>query len=287
MSVDAALQQVAGEGVLVVRGTVVNQLQQQLLGNDVDLQRLQLLAGGGGTDGQVGDAAGVVGLHIGGEVGGALQGGGADHGDVGTGGQMLLEDLGNGQVHGDVAPAHDDVILTDVLQVAGDAGQSLHVALILALVLSVIAEGRQDAQTAVLAAQLPILTGTQVVQQGLILLMDDDTDIGDTGVDIAGQHEVDQAIAAAEGQRTGVAGTSQLSQFLIRAVGEENAVQIIHACSPPLTSSRIMAAGLTTAFSPTVTPPATTATPQPSSPVGAAPTVAPASMTAFSATMAY
>ena len=47
-----------------------------------------------------------------------------------------------------------------------------------------------------------------------------------------------------------------------------------------------MALGVTVAFSPTVTPPATTAMPQPGESSGGAPTTAPASTTASSATMA-
>ena len=60
-------------------------------------------------------------------------------------------------------------------------------------------------------------------------------------------------------------------------VGKQDAVEIVHTRSPPFTSSRTMALGVTVAFSPTVTPPATTAMPQPGESSGGAPTTAPAS----------
>ena len=237
-------------------------------------------------DGQVGDPAVGADLHILGEPGSAVQCGGAHHGDIGAGSDVLVIDSLHVQVEGRVAPAHDDIVLTDVLQIPGHTGQGLHVAAVLAVALLTVAEGGQNPQTAVLAAQIPVLAGAQVVQKGLVALMDDDAHVGDAGVDIVGQHEVDQTIPAAEGQRTGVARASQLAQISVGAVGKENTVEIIHARSPPFTSSRIMALGEITAFSPTVTPLATTAMPHSGLSSGAEPTTASDSTTAFSATMA-
>ena len=102
--------------------------------------------------------------------------------------------------------------------------------------------------------------------------MYDDAHVGDAGVDVVGQHEVDQAVAAAEGQRAGVAGAGQLAKAGVGAIGKQNAVQVVHTRSPPFTSSRSMALGGTLAPAPTRTPPATTATPQPVLPSGGAPT---------------
>ena len=73
------------------------------------------------------------------------------------------------------------------------------------------AEGGQDAQAAVLAAQVPVLAGTYMIQQGLIALVDDQAHVADARVDIAGEHEVDQAVPTAEGQRAGIAGAGQLT----------------------------------------------------------------------------
>ena len=236
-------------------------------------------------DGQVGDPALLADFHVFGEPGGPLQGGGADHSDVRAGAPVLLKDLGHGQIDGHIAPGQKDVVLTDVLQVVVDAGQGLHAAAVLAVAQLGVAERGQDAQAAVLAAQVPVLAGAQVVQKGLIALMDHHAHVGDAGVDAVGQHEVDEAVPPAEGQRTGVAGAGQLTQIGVGAVREQNSVQVVHARSPPFTSSRIMALGDTVAPAPMLTPLATTAMPQSSLPSGAEPTAAPASMVAFSATM--
>ena len=96
--VQAGLEDAPAEVGDVVGGAVVHHAQQQLLGQDIELQRLQRLVGGGGVDGQVGDAAGLADLHIFGGAGGAPEGGGADDGDVGPGVQVLLEHVGHRQV---------------------------------------------------------------------------------------------------------------------------------------------------------------------------------------------
>ena len=266
-------------------GAVVHHIQQQLLGEDVDLQALQRLVRGHRVDGQVGDPALLIHLHVLGEAGSALQGGCAHHGHIGPGVDVLLEHLGHRQVHRHVAPGQNHILLADVFQIVGHAGQGVHVAPVLAAPLR-IAEGGQDAQAAVAAGQLPILTGAHVVQQGLIALMYNDAHVGNAGVDIVGEHEVHQAVPPAEGQGAGVPGTGQLPQVGVGPVRKNDAVQVVHACSPPFTSSRIMALGFTTALSPMATPPPTTAMPQSGSSLGGAPMVASSPMTAFSATMA-
>ena len=282
---EAGLKDAAAEIHDVVGGAVVHHVQQQLFGENVDLQALQGAAGGDGMNGQVGHPAGIIHLHILGEAGRALQTGGADHGHIGAAVQMLLEYLSHRQVDRHIAPGQDHIVLTDVLQIVGHAGQGIHVAPVLAAPLR-IAKGGEDPQAAVLAGQVPVLAGTHMVQQRLIALVDDNAHVGDTGVDIVGQHKVDQAVAAAERQRAGVAGAGQLAQIGVRAAREHDPVKVVHTCSPPFTFFRTMALGLTTAFSPTLMPPATTAIPQSGSSEGGAPTVASASMTAPSATMA-
>ena len=66
-------------------------------------------------------------------------------------------------------------------------------------------------RAAVLAAQVPVLAGAYVVQKRLVALVDDQAYVGDARVDVVGQHEVDQTVASAKGQRAGVAGTGQFT----------------------------------------------------------------------------
>ena len=113
--VQAGLENAPAEVRDIVGGAVVHHAQQQLLGQNVQLQRFQLVAGGDGVDGQVGDAAGLADLHILGGAGRAPEGGGADHGDIGPGVQVLLEHVGHRQVQCHIPPAEDDIVLTDVV----------------------------------------------------------------------------------------------------------------------------------------------------------------------------
>ena len=84
---------------------------------------------------------------------------------------MLLKDLADRQVDGCVAPGQKNVVLTDILQIVIDSGQSFHAAPVLTVALLCVTERGQNAQAAVLAAQVPVLAGTQVVQKGLVALV--------------------------------------------------------------------------------------------------------------------
>ena len=167
-------QNAPAEVVDVMGGAVVHHVQQQLFGDDVGLQRLQGVGRVSGIDGQIAhQSIGTLG-DVDCVAGGALQLLGAEDGDVSTAVQMLLEHFGHGQVDHHVAPAHDDILLTDVLEIGVDARQRLHVAAVFPAAAPLChAEGGQDAQAAVLAAQVPVLAGTHMVQQGLIALVDD------------------------------------------------------------------------------------------------------------------
>ena len=95
---------------------VIHQREQQRLGEDVDLQGFAAL-GKGGMDGHVAHpAAGADGEVIA-ALGVALGLAGAYGGDVGAAFQMLLKDVGDGQVDRQVAPGQDHIILADVLKV--------------------------------------------------------------------------------------------------------------------------------------------------------------------------
>ena len=111
---EVGLEHAAAEAVNIVGGAVLHDLQQALLGHDVDLQGLQAHAGGG-VDGQVVHLAVLVQGDVLAVAGGAAVVGGAHQGDVRAGVQVLLEDLGHGQVDRHVAPGQDHIVLTDVL----------------------------------------------------------------------------------------------------------------------------------------------------------------------------
>ena len=60
-----------------------------------------------------------------------------------------------------------------------------------------------------LPAQVPVLAGTQVVQQALVVALDGYAHVGHAGVDHAAEDEVDETVAPREGDGGGHAGLSQ------------------------------------------------------------------------------
>ena len=72
-----------------------------------------------------------------------------------------------------------------------------------------------------------------MIQQGLVVGVDDQAHIGDTGVDHVGEHEVNHPVPAAIGDGAGVAVLGQLPQIRVGKVGEDDAVQLVHHFTPP------------------------------------------------------
>ena len=123
-----------------------------------------------------------------------------------------------------VAVGENDVFLTGVVQETGDGREVFHAAVRDG---ACVAEGRQDEQALSLAGEIPRLAGAEVVHQGLIVVLGDNADLVDAGVDHIGKRKIDQAVAAAEGHRAHGALFRQLADFLVVLVGEQNSQHII------------------------------------------------------------
>src|SRR5699024_4061095 len=101
------------------------------------------------------------------------------------------------QVEGDAGVGQDNILLLRAADPGQDAGQRVHTAGIdLDAALGI---GREHVQAAALAGQVPFTAGAQVVHQRVVVAADNDRDIVDAGVCHAGQHKVDHAVTAAEG----------------------------------------------------------------------------------------
>ena len=180
-------------------------------------------------DRQVADTALVIQRDVFRLMGYTQQRRGTQQRDIRSGIDMLPEHLGHRQIQGDIAPGEDHIVLTNVLQVIADTAQCVHIPLVLPPGLLGISEGGQDPQAAMLAAEIPVLAGPQMIQQRLIALVNDNAYVRDPGVDIIGQHKVDQAVAPAEGERAGIARAGQLPQVGVGPVSKQNSVEIFHA----------------------------------------------------------
>ena len=103
-------------------GAVVHQVEQQLLGEDIDLQGLAA-CGLVGVDGDVGGEALAVHGEVVAAAGISLGRGGAHCGDVGAAIHMGGVDVPQGQIDGQVAAGQHHSVLPDVLEVGVHAGQ--------------------------------------------------------------------------------------------------------------------------------------------------------------------
>src|SRR5699024_8502922 len=63
----------------------------------------------------------------------------------------------------------------------------------------------KDLQTAISPAQIPVLTGSQMVHQGAVMLLGEDADVADLGRYQRGENKVNQTIPATE--RNGCQGS--------------------------------------------------------------------------------
>ena len=222
------LEHRAAEAAKVVAHALVHQLQQEILGEDVHLQRA--VAPGGIVEGieRLSDPALAVQTEVC-HIVRAVHTAGADGGDVRAGVQMGLIDLLEGDVDDEVAVGQDHMGLPHALQVRAHPGQGLHLApegphaagLL-------IGEGGQEAQSAVLAAQIPVLAGAQVVQKALIVPVEHHAHVGDPSVDHAAEDEVDDPVAPGKGNRGGHPVGGQLPQAVVLLIGEDDPMQAFH-----------------------------------------------------------
>ena len=222
-----ALKDIPPQAVTVVAQALRHQMDEQLGPQDKDVQaaialrRVQAV-------GRVGDAAPGVQPEVG--ILPVAGDGGADGGDVRAGVDMAAEHVLQGRVDDRVAVGQHHVVLADALQVVHHAAQGIHAAaeLAVAAVLLIIGEGRQQRQTAEVAAQVPAFAAAQVVQQRLALAVHDDAHVRDAGVHHAGEDEVDDAVVTAEGDGAVDAIFDELPQTVFLVVGEDDPVHSVH-----------------------------------------------------------
>ena len=83
-----------------------------------------------------------------------------------------------------------------------------------------VAERREYRKTAVLAGQIPVLSALDMIHEGLIVVFGYDAYIGDTAVDHAGKHEIDQTISSAERNGRERAYLGQFGNVSFMNIGE-------------------------------------------------------------------
>ena len=121
------------------------------------------------------------------------------------------------------------MILADILQIGAYPVQGLHLSPESAVIpVLYCGKGGQQPQTAVDAAQIPVLPAAQMVQQALVVAVEDDPHVKHAGVYQIAQHKVDHPVPAAEGHRGGRAVLRQLPQGGILIICKNQSVQAFH-----------------------------------------------------------
>ena len=147
---------------------------------------------------------------------------------VSAGLDMLLEHIViTGIVH-HAGFGNQHITLTALTQVGQIALDRIHEAAVHAHIV-VGEEGRQDRQALMLAVQVPLLTGAQVLHQAVVVLLHDDAHIARAAGHERREHKVNHAITRAHGQSGRAAKGRQLAQG-IRRGGINQTHHIVHCC---------------------------------------------------------
>ena len=82
--------------------------------------------------------------------------------------------------------------------------------------------GRKNLDTAGTASEVPVLTGSDMVHERVVIVLRDDVDIADVGIHHVGERKVDETVAASE--RNGREGTDsrKLRNFIIVKIRKNN-----------------------------------------------------------------
>ena len=184
-----------------MRDGALDEVLEKRLSHDIEVEGVIgfFIAGLGGTDGDVLDS--LVGIHV--EDLDVLEGRQfavlVSDGDVRFLFGVEVEHILEIEIVDRVGVGDDDILVAGFPQEVEVAVQGVE---------PVVPAGcdrrrgvvrRQEVQTFTFAGKVPGFAGTDVVHQGLIVLFRDDADFGDARVDHIGQGEVDETIAASEG----------------------------------------------------------------------------------------
>ena len=156
------------------------------------------------------------------------------------------------KVAGDIRVGHHHVLLLLCPKESEDGHKALHSSVV--YLDSLLRIGRENVQAAVLAGQVPLTSGSQMIHQRMVVLAHNDGNVADAAVHHAGQHKVDHAVTAGKGDGSHQALAYQFRHQRIMTVWENNTqsfyVRIYHCSSPPFTLSLTIALGPIFALSP-------------------------------------
>ena len=156
-----------------------------------------------------------------------------DHRDVGILFLVIGKDRGVIDTGDAVAIRDDNIVLVSVIQKTRNALERLETVRIRDVRFIGIRRKKND--TAVLTCEIPILTASEMIEKGLIVVLRDDADRRNSRIHHIGKREIDQTITSAvrDGRHRSVTG--ELRNVFIMYVGKNNShCGICHCDYSPL-----------------------------------------------------
>ena len=217
-----------------VGGRLLDELAQQLTLGDVDLQGSAVARRHGRTDFHARNLA----LFIDGEERVVLALG-ADglravrvkHGHIRALFHVVLERVGVIHIIDRVAVGQHDVFLTGEAQIGAVGFERIQQAGVNAHVLA--GQERRQHHKALLAVQIPLAAGTDVIHQGRVVLLRDHADVLNAAVHHRGKLEVDHAVTARDRKGGNRAQAGQLAEVDIVLTGKNQTHDVFHCGCPP------------------------------------------------------
>ena len=160
--------------------------------------------------------------------------------NIRLGANVLLDNGREVDVHNHVAIAEHDVVGAAAVDKVGRAHQCFKSALVELACGVVLVSGNvwgQELDAARTACQIPVLARADVVHQRLVIVVRNDTNGCDVGVDHVGKRKIDQAVAATKGDACRGAATRHFGKALLLLV-RKNQTCNSHCSLPPFSFRR-------------------------------------------------
>ena len=217
-----------------VGGRLLDQLTKQLALGDVNLQGRTVAGRNGGADFHARDLA----LFINGEErvvfalgADGLRAVGIEHGHVRALFHVELERVGVIHIIDRVAVGQHDVFLTGEAQIGAVGFERVQQTGINAHVLA--GQERRQHHKTLLAVQIPLAAGTDVIHQRRIILLGNHADVLDAAVHHRGKLEIDHAVTARDRKGGNRAQAGQLAEVNIVFTGKNQTHDVFHCGCPP------------------------------------------------------
>ena len=123
------------------------------------------------------------------------------HGHIRAACDVIVDHIVEIDVADHVTVRHDDVITAQLLNRETDTFECFQTGIVRGsryVIHTGIHVGRKDFDTAGTACEIPVLTGTDMIHKGMVIVIGDNVDVADIGVYHVGEREVDQTVAASE-----------------------------------------------------------------------------------------